>query len=77
MNVTVDSQGRVVDTEVVRVSNSKILDLRAIAIVKAASPFGSFTDKMRRKADQIVITSRFKFTHDEGLETTQLGPAQR
>jgi periplasmic protein TonB len=77
MNVTVDSQGRVVDTEVVRASNSKVLDLRAVAIVKAAAPFGSFSDKMRRKADQIVVTSRFKFTHDEGLETTPLSSAQR
>ncbi|MFZ2649899.1 MAG: energy transducer TonB [Burkholderiaceae bacterium] len=77
MNVTVDAEGRVVDTEVVRVSNSKILDLRAIAIVKAAAPFGPFTTPMRRKADQIVITSRFRFTHDEGLETTPLTAAQR
>ncbi len=77
MNVTVDAEGRVVDTEVVRVSNSKILDLRAVAIVKAAAPFGPFSGPMRKKADQIVITSRFRFTHDEGLETTQLNSAQR
>jgi protein TonB len=25
---------------------------------------------MRRKADQLVITSRCRFTRDEGLETT-------
>jgi protein TonB len=25
---------------------------------------------MRRKADQLVITSRFRFTRDEGLETS-------
>jgi protein TonB len=25
---------------------------------------------MRRQADQIVITSRFRFTRDEGLETS-------
>jgi protein TonB len=77
MNVTVDAEGRVVDTEVVRVSNSRILDLRAVAIVKAAAPFGPFTTPMRRKADQIVITSRFRFTHDEGLETTPLSSARR
>ncbi len=75
MNVTVDTEGRVVETEVVRGSKSKVLDLRAVAIVKAAAPFGSFTKAMR-KADQIVITSRFKFTRDEGLETTQLGGGQ-
>ena len=71
MNVTVDTEGRVVETEVVRGSNSKVLDMRAVAIVKAAAPFGPFTPAMR-KADQIVVTSRFRFTREEGLETTQL-----
>jgi protein TonB len=70
MNVTVDAEGRVLETEVVRPSTSKILDRRAVAIVKAAAPFGPFTAAMRRKADQLVITSRFRFTRDEGLETT-------
>jgi protein TonB len=72
MNVTVDAEGRVVETEVVRGSNSRVLDNRAVAIVKAAAPFGRFTQAMR-KADLIVITSRFRFTREEGLETTQLG----
>jgi periplasmic protein TonB len=70
MNVTVDAEGRVIETEVVRPSTSKILDKRAIAIVKAASPFGTFTSAMRRKADQLVITSRFRFTREDGLETS-------
>ncbi len=70
MNVTVDALGRVVDTEVVRPSQSRVLDKRAIAIVKAAAPFGVFTQPMRRKADQLVITSRFKFTRDDGVEAT-------
>ena len=70
MNVTIDSEGRVIETEVVRPSSSKLLDRRATAIVKAAAPFGPFTSAMRRKADQLVITSRFRFTHDEALETT-------
>jgi len=70
MNVTVDAEGRVIETEVVRPSSSKVLDRRAVAIVKAAAPFGPFSSAMRRKADQLVITSRFKFTRDEGLETT-------
>ena len=70
MNVTVDAEGRVVETEVVRSSNSKVLDRRAVAIVNAAAPFGRFTSAMRRKADQLVITSRFRFTRDENLETT-------
>jgi protein TonB len=70
MNVTVDAEGRVVETEVVRASQSAVLDRRAMAIVKAAAPFGPFSAAMRRQADQIVITSRFRFTREEGLETT-------
>jgi protein TonB len=42
--------------------------------VKAAAPFGPFSTAMRRKADQLVITSRFKFTRDEGLSTTLSAP---
>lgn len=70
MNVTVDARGRVVDAEVVRGSGNRLLDRRAIAIVHAASPFGAFSSAMRQQADQIVVTSRFRFTREEGLETT-------
>ncbi len=78
MNITVDARGRVIETEVVRGSGSKILDQRAIAIVFAASPFGPFDAAMRQSADQIVVTSRFRFTREDGLETSlsaQSGPA--
>ena len=70
MNVTVDAAGRVVDAEVVRPSSSRVLDQRAVAIVHAASPFGHFNPAMRAQADEIVVTSRFRFTRDEGLETS-------
>ena len=70
MNVTVDSDGRVIETEVVRSSGSKVLDRRAVAIVMAAAPYGRFTVPMKKKADQLVITSRFRFTREENLETT-------
>ena len=70
MNVTVDAEGRVVETEVVRGSGSKVLDRRAVAIVVAAAPYGRFNAAMRRNADQLVITSRFRFTREESLETT-------
>ncbi len=70
MNVTIDAEGRVVETEILRRSQSPVLDKRAIAIVQAAAPFGPFTSAMRRKADQLVITSRFRFTRDESLETS-------
>jgi protein TonB len=70
MNVTVDAEGRLVETEVVRASTSSVLDRRAVAIVRAAAPFGPFSRAMRRHADQLVITSRFKFTREDGLETS-------
>jgi protein TonB len=76
MNVTVDALGHVVEAEVVRPSKSRVLDKRAVAIVRAASPFGPFTSAMRQQADQIVVTSRFRFTREEGLETTLSAPTQ-
>ncbi len=70
MNVTVDAAGRVIEAEIVRPSSSRVLDQRAMAIVQAAGPFGLFTPAMRTQADQIVVTSRFRFTRDDGLEAT-------
>ncbi|MEW6704633.1 MAG: TonB family protein [Pseudomonadota bacterium] len=74
MNITVDAQGRVIDAHVVRPSKSKMLDKRAVAIVHAAEPFGPFSPQMRKQADQIVVTSRFRFTREEGFETTLSAP---
>jgi protein TonB len=70
MIVTVNHDGRVLDTEIVESSRNPTLDRRAHAIVKAAGPFGNFSSGMRKKADQIVVVSRFKFTRDDTLETT-------
>ena len=72
MIVTVDALGQVLDTEIVQSSGQRTLDRRAQAIVRAASPFGPFTDAMRKQADQIVVVSRFRFTRDEGFETRLL-----
>lgn len=77
MNLTVDAQGRVVEADIVRPSSSRLLDRRALAIVRAAAPFGPFSRDMRRKADQIVVTSRFRFTRDDGLETSLSNSADR
>jgi protein TonB len=76
MNLTIDAQGRVIEAEIVRGSGSRSLDQRAVAIARAAGPFGNFNDQMRKQADQIVITSRFRFTKNEGLEATMTNSAQ-
>ena len=78
MNITVDAAGRVLVADVVRGSGNAELDRRARQIVLAAAPFGGFSAPMRRQADQIVVTSRFRFTRDDGLETTlSTSPALR
>ena len=64
MIVTVNFDGRILDTEVVESSGNLTLDRRAQTIVKGTGPFEKFTVAMRRKADQIVVVSRFKFTRD-------------
>ena len=69
MIVTVNFDGKVLGTEVVETSGNVTLDRRAQAIARAAGPFGAFSEAMRRKADQIVVVSRFRFTRDETLET--------
>jgi periplasmic protein TonB len=70
MNVTVDAAGQVVEADIVHSSNSRRLDAQALSIVRSAAPFGPFTDAMRAKADQIVVTSRFRFKRDEGVEAS-------
>jgi periplasmic protein TonB len=69
MIVTINHDGTVLQVEVVQTSGNPTLDRRAMAIARAAGPFGSFSEAMRRQADQIVVVSRFRFTRDETLET--------
>ncbi len=68
MVVTINFDGHVLATEIVDSSGNTTLDRRAEMIARAAGPFGFFNDEMRRKADQILVVSRFKFTRDETLE---------
>jgi protein TonB len=73
MNVTIDAAGRVAEAEIVQSSGTRRLDQQALAIVRAAAPFGPFSPAMRVQADQIVVTSRFRFTREDGLETSLTG----
>lgn len=75
--MTVDALGRVVDAEVAVPSKSKLLDKRALAIVRAAAPYGAFTTAMRREADQVEIVSRFTFEGEGGLRTTLMANPDR
>jgi protein TonB len=74
MIVTVDSQGRVIGTEVVTSSGQPELDRRAQAIASRAGPFGAFTVDMKRQTDLLALVSRFSFTRDHRLQTELTGP---
>ena len=68
MIVTVNHDGQVLGTEIVQGSGNATLDRRAEAIARAAGPFGAFNAEMRKKADQIAMVARFKFTRDQTVE---------
>ena len=72
MILTVNFDGRVLSTEVAETSGSLTLDRRAQSIALSSGPFDPFSPAMRRKADQIVVVSRFKFNRDETLDTRLL-----
>ena len=69
MIITVNTDGRVLATEVVKSSGQPDLDRRAQAIATAAGPFGEFNEEMRRQADQLAVVSRFIFSRDNTLQT--------
>ena len=69
MIITVNTEGRVLATEVVQSSGLADLDRRAQAIATAAGPFGEFTEDMRKQADQLAVVSRFIFSRDNTLQT--------
>ena len=76
MIVTINFDGRVLDTEIVQSSGTPMLDKRAQAIARSAGPFGRFSEAMRRQADQILVVSRFRFTSDETLQANVSSSAQ-
>ncbi|AOZ07549.1 energy transducer TonB [Cupriavidus malaysiensis] len=54
--------------DVVKSSGDPALDRQAVAIVRAAAPFGAFTPQMQARQDILEVISTFKFSRS-GLET--------
>lgn len=73
MALLVNHDGRILDARVVRSSGNRMLDRLAEAIAQKAAPFGPFTAAMRKDTDQFDVTARFRFTHEQTLETTLHG----
>ena len=68
MTLTINHDGRVLETEVIETSGNRTLDKRAQVIARSAGPFPPFTAELRQKADQLVMVARFRFTREETLE---------
>ncbi|MEY3815213.1 MAG: hypothetical protein RJA18_1680, partial [Pseudomonadota bacterium] len=71
LTVSVDAEGRIASNskgregiEVSRSSGVPELDRQALAIVRAAAPYGPFPPEMRRQLDILDWVSTFEFTRD-------------
>jgi protein TonB len=71
LTVSVDAEGRIATNsrgregiELSRSSGIPELDRQAIAIVRAAAPYGPFPPEMRRQLDILDWVSTFEFTRD-------------
>jgi protein TonB len=70
MALLINHDGRILDARVVQSSGNRNLDKLAEVIASRAAPFALFTPAMRKDTDQFDVTARFKFTHEQTLETT-------
>ena len=70
MSLLINHDGRILDARVTQGSGNRMLDRLAELIASRAAPFGNFTAAMRRDTDQFDVTARFRFTHEQTLETT-------
>lgn len=75
MLVTLDRQGNVVGTEITISSGNKTLDKRAEDIVRQSGPFGVIPQEVIAGRSLLVISSRFRFTRDAGMQATTQAPA--
>lgn len=70
MEVWVNRQGKIVEAIVTRSSGNKALDKRARGIVMAMDHFDPVPPEVSAGHDLLLISSRFRFTRDAGLEAT-------
>lgn len=64
LSVRLNSQGHVLNVAVTRSSGEAILDQAAVRIVELAAPFSPFTESMRERYDELVITRTWAFQRD-------------
>ena len=59
--LTVNAQGRVIASQVLKSSGQPELDKLALALAENAGPFGTFSAEMKREFDQLAMVSRYTF----------------
>ncbi len=64
----IDRQGQVIEALVLQSSGNAVLDRQAMAIAKKAGPFGVVPTDVMGGRDLLLISSRFRFTRDAGME---------
>jgi protein TonB len=72
MEVWLNRGGKVVDAIVTRSSGNKALDKRARNLVMAVAQFDPVPPEVSAGHDLLLISSRFRFTRDAGLETSTM-----
>jgi len=66
--LTVNAQGRVIASQVVKSSGQPELDKLALALAENAGPFGPFSTEMKREFDQLAMVSRYTFKRNQTVQ---------
>ena len=66
--LTVNAQGRVIASQVVKSSGQPELDKLALSLAENAGPFGTFTAEMKREFDQLAMVSRYTFKRNQTVQ---------
>ena len=66
--LTVNAQGRVIASQVVKSSGQPELDKLALSLAENAGPFGPFTAEMKREFDQLAMVSRYTFKRNQTVQ---------
>lgn len=76
MEVWLNRQGKVMEAIVTKSSGNALLDRRARAIVMQMAQFDPVPAEVSAGHDLLLISSRFRFTRDAGLEATTQAATQ-
>lgn len=68
--ISIDRYGQISGLDILESTGDMAFDRMAMAIVRKAAPYGVFSEVMLKKFQVLVVVSRFKFTKEDGLQTT-------